>query len=365
MAPYTTETADITAQPEKIGLLIVNLGTPQAPTARAVRPYLAEFLGDPRIIELPRLLWLAVLHGIILNVRPRRSAKVYRSIWLNRDDHGEEGSPLLRNAERQAEALRAELGDQMEVALAMRYGEPSVVAGLDQLRQANVRRLIVLPMFPQYSATTVGSIFDAVADALKNWRWVPDLRFITHYYDDPAYIDALASSIRCYWDRHGQAEKLVLSYHGLPQTYVDKGDPYQAQCYATTAALVQALGLNEADYMTVFQSRFGPSEWLQPYFSDTMEHLPEHGITSVQVAAPSFSVDCLETLEEIAIAGEESFHEAGGKDFAYIPCLNDDAQHMAMFKNLVLRNIQDWLEPTQAEVSYSANGQTRAVGAPH
>lgn len=322
------------------GILITNLGTPQAPTTGALRRYLAEFLGDRRVIELPRLPWLALLHGVILNTRPRRSAHAYQKIWR------EDGSPLLTIAQKQAAALQAVLPEHfnhpVKVALGMRYGSPSIEDGLEELRRANARRILILPLYPQYSATTVATTFDAAAEVLKRWRWIPDLRFVSHYHDDPGYIEALAGRIQAYWNEQGQPDKLLFSFHGLPESYALSGDPYFCECHRTAHLVAEKLQIPPDRWMVVFQSRFGRSEWLKPYLDVTLAGLPEQGVKSVQVIAPGFSVDCLETLEEIAMAGKEIFLKAGGEAFGYIPALNDGPDHVALIADLIVKHSQGW-----------------------
>jgi ferrochelatase len=322
------------------GVLLVNLGTPEAPTARAVRPYLAQFLGDQRVIDYPRWLWRLILHGVILRVRPSRSAHAYQRIWTP------QGSPLRVGSEalaaRLQEALRP-LGP-IRVALAMRYGQPSVQRQIEQLQREGVRRLLVLPLYPQYSATSTGSVIDAVADAMKSLRWPPELRLINDYHDDPAHIDALARSIEQWWASHGRGEKLLLSFHGIPERYVRLGDPYAAQCQATAEALRQRLGLDERELLVTFQSRVGREQWLKPYTDVTVRELAASGIKRLDVACPGFAVDCLETLEEIAMQNAEFFREAGGEALRYIPALNDSPDQVDSLAQLVLRHAGGWPE---------------------
>lgn len=326
----------------QVGVLLVNLGTPEAPTAAAVRPYLAEFLGDPRVIEYPRLLWLAILHGVILRVRPKRSAHAYARIWT------EQGSPLRVGSEALAAALQAELGRRrpgpIRVALAMRYGKPAVAETIAQLQREGVRRLLVLPLYPQYSATSTGSVFDAVADAVKGLRWPPELRQINDYHAEPGYIAALADSVRAHWDRHGRGEKLLMSFHGIPERYVRNGDPYFCQCHATARLLREALGLSEDEAPLSFQSRVGRERWLHPYTDETVKAFGAKGIKRIDVISPGFAVDCLETLEEIAMQNADFFKEAGGETLNYIPCLNATPAHVGTIADLVLRHTQGWPE---------------------
>ncbi len=328
--------------PARAGVLLVNLGTPEAPTAAAVRPYLAQFLGDPRVIEYPRLLWKAILHGVILRVRPKRSAHAYSRIWT------EQGSPLRVGSEALAAALQAELAQRragpIRVELAMRYGRPAVADTIARMQREGVRRLLVLPLYPQYSATSTGSVFDAVADTVKGLRWPPELRQINDYHDDPAYIAALAASVRAHWDRHGRGEKLLMSFHGIPERYLRAGDPYFCQCHATARLLREALGLTDEQAPMSFQSRVGRERWLHPYTDETVKALGRDGVKRLDAISPGFAVDCLETLEEIAMQNAEFFREAGGESMRYIPCLNADASHVDALAALVLRHTQGWPE---------------------
>jgi ferrochelatase len=326
----------------QLGVLLVNLGTPEAPTAAAVRPYLAQFLGDPRVIEYPRLLWLAILHGVILRVRPKRSAHAYARIWTDA------GSPLRVGSEALAAALQAELGRRrpgpIRVALAMRYGKPAVAETIAQMQRDGVRRLLVLPLYPQYSATSTGSVFDAVADATKELRWPPELRQINDYHAEPAYIAALADSVRAHWARNGRGEKLLMSFHGIPERYVRNGDPYFCQCHATARLLREALGVSEDEAPLSFQSRVGRERWLHPYTDETVRAFGRQGIKRIDVISPGFAVDCLETLEEIAMQNGDFFREAGGERLGYIACLNATPDHVGMMADLVLRHAQGWPE---------------------
>ncbi|WP_430392307.1 ferrochelatase [Dyella sp. 20L07] len=330
-------------QPIQAGVLLVNLGTPDAPTAKAVRPYLAEFLGDSRVIDYPRWLWWLILHGVILRVRPARSAHAYQRVWTP------QGSPLRVGSE----ALTARLQDEMHrlrpngrirVALAMRYGQPSVQRQIAQMQREGVRRLLVLPLYPQYSATSTGSVIDAVADAMKALRWPPELRIINDYHDDAAHIEALARSIEHWWSEHGRGDKLLLSFHGIPERYVRSGDPYFDQCQATAAALRTRLQLDDSHMLVTFQSRVGREPWLQPYTDVTVRELAASGVKRLDVACPGFSVDCLETLEEIAMQNHEFFREAGGDELRYIPALNDTREQVESLAQLLLRHASGWPE---------------------
>ncbi|KAA0875098.1 ferrochelatase [Nitrincola tapanii] len=339
-------------QKDKIGVLLTNLGTPDAPTPKALRRYLKEFLWDPRVVEVPRPLWWLILNGVILNIRPKRSAAAYREVWT------EEGSPLLSITQKQAEALKqalqAEYGERVYVDFAMRYGNPSIPSVLEKMQQAGVRQLIVLPLYPQYSGATSASTFDALAADFMQRRWLPELHFISHYHDYPAYIEALAHKIETFWAENGRAQKLILSYHGVPKRYLLKGDPYHCECHKTSRLLAERLGLVQDEYVTTFQSRFGREEWLKPYTDETLKSLPAQGVKSVQLVCPGFSADCLETIEEIGQENREYFMEAGGEEYAYIPALNDDAEHIQMMQSLLAPTLTQWLSRPERDAKLSA-----------
>lgn len=326
---------------QRVGVLLTNLGTPDAPTPRAVRRYLKQFLWDPRVVELPRPLWWLVLHLVILNTRPRRSAHAYGKVWT------EQGSPLLVIARRQLAALQqvleTRLPQPVPVELAMCYGNPSIAGGLAALQAAGVRRILVLPLYPQYSATSTAAIFDAVTTELRHWRALPELRFVNDYHDHPAYLAALAGSVRAFQEEHGRPDRLLLSFHGIPQDYADQGDPYPGQCDVTAQRLAETLGLGEEAWMYSFQSRLGPKDWLRPYTDRTLEKLAREGTKHVQVLCPGFSADCLETLEEIAMENRDVFLQAGGVTYEYIPCLNDAAGHIELMAQLVEQHTSGWL----------------------
>ena len=327
---------------ERLGILLVNLGSPQAPTSSAVRKYLAEFLWDPRVVEQPRWLWWLILHGIILRVRPARSAKAYSKVWTD------QGSPLIATSKQQTRAIEKKLSDRFRgdviVDLAMRYGQPSIKSGLEALRRAGARRLLILPMYPQYSATTVASIFDEVTNVLQSWRWLPDLRFINHYHDHPKYISALANSIHEQWQNNPRGQKLVFSFHGIPKRYFDNGDPYFCHCQKTARLVAEELELQDHEWMVVFQSRFGREPWLQPYCDKTLEAMPAEGVKSVDLICPGFSADCLETIEEINMENREIFLEAGGEQFHYIPALNDSPAHIDALCEVLTAHMFGWPE---------------------
>ena len=345
---------------ECIGVLVTNLGTPDAATPAAVRRYLAEFLSDPRIVEMPRWLWKLILHGVILRIRPRAAAHAYQSVWT------EQGSPLLVISQQQAKALQQTLQAHFQlpvkVVLAMRYGNPSIASGLEQLHQAGARRILVLPLYPQYSATTTASTFDAIAHELQQWRWLPELRMINHYHDHPDYIGALASSIRHFQKQHGEPEQLLFSFHGLPKRYLLAGDPYYCECHKTARLVAQRLQLEESAWQVTFQSRFGREEWLQPYTDHTLQALPGAGIKHVQLVCPGFSADCLETLEEINMQNREIFLQAGGEQFDYIPALNDHTDHIKMLTRLVCEHTGNWQQKSST-ITEETPALARAKGA--
>ncbi|HTT08730.1 MAG TPA: ferrochelatase [Gammaproteobacteria bacterium] len=338
-ATITNHPADTQAT---AGILLTNLGTPEAPTPAAVRHYLAEFLSDPRVIDKPRWLWLPILYGLILNIRPQRSAHAYQQIWMP------QGSPLLVISRQQTQALQEAIKQKfhapIQVALGMRYGRPSLKSALETLRQSGLRRLLILPLYPQYSATTTASTFDAVARVLHNWRWLPELRTVNGYHDDPRYIAALAASARRHWEQHGRGQKLVMSFHGLPERYLRQGDPYHCFCHKTARLLAENLQLANDGWCIAFQSRVGFERWLRPYTDKILVQLAKQGVQRVDLICPGFSVDCLETLEENNIRNREFFLKAGGKEFNYIPCLNDHADHIRMMTGLIEQHTHGWPE---------------------
>ena len=314
---------------QKKGVLIAYLGTPDSPDVLSVRRYLKEFLSDPRIIEVPKIIWWFILNIFILNFRSFNSARLYKSIWT------EGGSPLLVNCIKIKEKVQKSLPSNYQVALGMRYGNPSIKSALNELKEANCRDIEVITLFPHYSATTVGSIFDAVSTEIKSWRWVPSVKFLNSYHDNPLLIEILSKRIKKSFESQGKPDKLVFSYHSIPKKYFDSGDPYHCLCQKTSRLIAEKLSLDEKDYITAFQSRFGPSEWLKPYTSETMKSLPKEGTKSVQVVSPGFGVDNLETLQEIDIENKEYFEDAGGENFHYIPCLNDDDDHVEFLISLI------------------------------
>jgi len=345
---------------DKTGVLLCNLGTPDGPTAKGVRRFLAEFLSDPRVVEIPRLIWWFILRLVILPLRPRHVAEAYASVWMD------EGSPLMVYSKRQRQALAAQLsktlGD-LPVELGMCYGQPSVAEGLAKLRQAGVRRVLVLPLYPQYSATSTGAVFDAVTNELQRVRWIPELRFINDYHAEPALITALASSIKEYWAEQGRSsEKLLMSFHGLPKAMMMAGDPYSCECYVTARLLAEALELKDDEWQLTFQSRLGKAEWLKPYTDATLKQWAEQGVSSVDVVCPGFAADCLETLEEMAMQNRDLFLENGGSQYRYIEALNDRPDHIEMMAKLVERHTQGWSITGASEADLSAR-QHRAEAA--
>jgi ferrochelatase len=346
-------------EPPAAAVLLINLGTPDAAEKRAVKRYLAEFLADPRIVELPRWLWRIILHGVILRLRPARSAALYAKIWTP------QGSPLRTGTvaltAKLQESLREQRPGPISVACAMRYGKPAIGAALRELAASGARRLLVLPLFPQYSATTTASALDAVSAELATWRWVPELRFVTGYHAEPRYIEALARNVEAHWQQHGRAQRLVLSFHGIPDAYFRAGDPYFCQCQETARRLRERLDLPEAEVMVAFQSRVGRARWLQPYTETTLAALPAEGVRHVQVLCPGFAVDCLETLEEIAITNHARFLHAGGERFEYIPALNAGEDHVGALTELVLRHGQGWPEFDAGRDASRAGAQQNAA----
>lgn len=327
-------------QNDKIGVLVTNLGTPDAPKKAQLKRYLKEFLSDPRVVEVPRLIWWMILNLVILNIRPKRSAKAYETVWTER------GSPLLFHTQDQTTAIRQKLqdqyGDNIVVDFAMRYGNPSVDSTIDNMLRQGVRKLLVLPLYPQYCASTTGSTFDAVAQSFAKRRWIPELRFITHYHDNVNFVKAVADKIRDHWQQHGRADKLIFSYHGIPKRYLLNGDPYHCECHKTSRLIALALGLDENEYFTSFQSRFGREEWLKPYTDDSLKAFPAQGVKSVQVVCPGFAADCLETIEEIGEENRDYFMQAGGERYEYIAALNADTQHIEALTDIVQSNLHGW-----------------------
>ncbi|ENO90047.1 ferrochelatase [Thauera linaloolentis] len=357
--PYLHDTA------ARTGILLVNLGTPDAPTAAALRPYLKEFLSDPRVVEIPRLAWWPILNGIILTLRPAASARKYASIWM------QEGSPLKVHTERQAALLADHLAQgghgHVEVEFAMRYGRPSIQDRLQAMRARGCTRILVLPLYPQYSASTTATVTDEVGRSLARMRNQPEIRFVRDFHDDAGYIAALARNVRKYWAAHGEPERLVMSFHGVPRRSLELGDPYYHECTKTGRLLAEALGLPPERALLTFQSRFGKAEWLQPYTQPTLEALAAQGIGRVDVICPGFVADCLETLEEIAMECRDAFLHHGGKAFHYIPCLNERHEWIETLAAIAIDHLGNWLgQARAAETSPPArDARPRKAGAGH
>ncbi|MDZ4074187.1 MAG: ferrochelatase [Hylemonella sp.] len=353
---FKKEPAYTHGQAPTTAILLCNLGTPDAPTPAALRRYLAEFLGDHRVVEIPRPIWWLILHGIILRLRPAKSAAKYATIWTP------EGSPLKVWTERQAQALQAwmqQQGHHVTVRYAMRYGNPSMAAQLDALKAEGATRVLVLPAYPQYSGTTTASVFDAVYHWADRVRTIPELRFINRYHDDAGYISALAQRIRSHWQTHGQPDQLVMSFHGVPERTLHLGDPYHCECHKTARLLAQELGLGKEQYTLTFQSRFGKAKWLEPYTEPTVIRMAQAGVKRIDVVCPGFTSDCLETLEEIAQEVREAFLHAGGEAFHYIPCLNDSPEWIAAMGHLCEQHLGGW--PTRQAPDAAALAASRAA----
>ena len=327
---------------ERIGVLLVNTGTPDSLELHDIRRYLAQFLSDPRVIELPRWLWLPILHGYILRTRPRSSQAKYRKVWTP------DGAPLLSLSR----VLRTQLSSALaqralapfSVELGMLYSAPSVTAGLRKLQQAGAQRMLVLPLFPQYSGAATGAVYDQVAAELRSWRWLPELRLVADYHDHPGYLGALRDSILAHWQQHGRNGYLLMSFHGIPEAYFDKGDPYFLKCHRTARLLADELLLKEGEWSVSFQSRLGPSKWLQPYTFEEMTRLPARGVDDVTVVCPGFAIDCLETLEEIAMENRQRFLQSGGRNFSYVPALNSSAGHVNFLADLISQHVHGWVD---------------------
>jgi ferrochelatase len=327
--------------PERIGVLLANLGTPDSPSYFSVQRYLQEFLSDRRVINTTPAVWLPILYGLVLPLRPLRSVGKYRKIWM------QDGSPLAvysnRLTNKIGDQLRSTLGDRARVALGMTYGNPSLASAVRILLEQNVRRLLVLPLYPQYCSSTTGAVFDRAVRALERWRWLPELRFINDYYAETAYLDALSARIREHWERIGERSHLLFSYHGVPASYVSEGDPYQAQTEATTRSVVSRLQLASEDWSHSYQSRFGRVRWLQPYTEDTLGELVRRGKRRLTVVSPSFAVDCLETLQEVGLEYRDKFRELGGETLDLVPALNDDGRHVDALTAIIRKHMQGWV----------------------
>lgn len=341
MAYYNPEPPYTHGDQLKVGILLANLGTPDAPTAAALRPYLRQFLSDTRVVEIPRAIWWFILNGIILTIRPKKSAEKYAQVWTA------EGSPLLVHAQKQTQLLRGFLAQKIKspfaVELGMSYGNPSMQAAIDKLRAQHCDRILVFPLYPQYAASSTGSALDAVWRTLLKTRNMPAIRTIRHYHDHPAYIAALAESVREHWRINGRPKTLVMSFHGLPKFHLLKGDPYHCECHKTARLLAETLGLSKNEYTVAFQSRFGKQEWLKPYLASTLEDLGKAKTERIDVICPGFSSDCLETLEEIAMEGKHIFQQAGGGEYHYITALNENEAWIHAMTAIALENLQGWV----------------------
>ncbi len=363
MARYRPEPPHSHGKPARTGILLVNLGTPAAPTAAALRPYLKQFLSDPRVVEIPRAVWWPILNGIILNTRPKKSAEKYASIWTD------EGSPLKVHTEKQATLLAGYLGHQgvrdVAVAWAMRYGAPSVPQALEELKADGCTRILVVPLYPQYAASTTASVMDEVARCLLAWRNIPEIRYVRSFHDHPGYIAALAASVREHWMKHGEGDMLLMSFHGLPRRSLDLGDPYHCECHVTARLLADALELPAERWQLTFQSRFGRAEWLKPYTQPTLEALARKDVGRVDVICPGFVADCVETLEEIALECRTAFMGAGGKAFHFIPCLNERHDWIDALADIARTHLGHWLEipPTPEADRAAARERALAAGA--
>jgi ferrochelatase len=366
MAFYLPEPPHKHDQPARIGVLLINLGTPEAPTAAALRAYLKEFLWDRRVVEIPRPIWWLILNGIILNTRPAKSAQKYAAIWRP------EGSPLKVFTARLAILLKGHLGERVRqpvlVDYAMRYGQPSVASRIAALKAQGVDRLLVVPLYPQYAASSTGSALDAVWSTLLHTRNPPEIRTVRNFHDDPGYIQALRQSIEMFWTERGRPDVLVMSFHGVPRRSLDQGDPYHCECQKTGRLLAESLGLKPEQYRITFQSRFGRAEWLQPYTSATLENLGKAGTRRVDVVCPGFVADCLETLEEIGMEGKADFLKAGGQEYHYIPALNDRPLWINALTDLVQGHLTGWLEEHWNQAAEHADAEktlqrARALGA--
>ncbi|HTT01226.1 MAG TPA: ferrochelatase [Steroidobacteraceae bacterium] len=343
---------------ERIGVLLVNSGTPASPSVRDVRRFLASFLGDPRVVELPKALWWPILHGLILRSRPRLSARKYRRIWTP------EGSPLAILSEQLRSKLTGTLAQRVlapfSLELGMLYSRPSVGEALERLRESGAQRILAVPLFPQYCGASTGSVYDQVTAELRRWRWLPELRFIAEYHDNPGYIEALRNSVEQHWQAHGRTQHLLMSFHGVPERYFHQGDPYFCKCQKTARLLADELMLKENEWSVSFQSRVGPVKWLQPYTSDVVAQMPARGIDQLTVICPGFAIDCLETLEEIDIENHQGFLRAGGRRFQYVPALNARIEHARLLANLIAQHCQGW---THVELGFRPAGAARGASA--
>ena len=360
--PFQPEPTYTHGQAARTAILLCNLGTPDAPTAPALRRYLGEFLADHRVVEIPKAVWWLILHGIILRTRPAKSAAKYATVWTP------DGSPLAVWTAKQATLLRGwlgEAGNNVLVRPAMRYGNPSIASQLDALKAEGATRVLILPLYPQYSGTTTASVFDAVYSWAARTRNVPELRFVNHYHDDAGYIDALAATVQAHWKHHGPPDKLVMSFHGVPERTLHLGDPYHCESHKTARLLAERLGLQKSDWQLTFQSRFGKAKWLEPYTEPTLIEMGKAGVGRVDVICPGFTGDCLETLEEINQEAREAFLHAGGKEFHYIPCLNDSADWITALSAIAQQHMGGWpLQVASDTALAAAKAHALAGGAP-
>ncbi len=343
---------------ERIGVLLANSGTPDTLTVRDVRRFLAAFLSDPRVVELPRALWLPILHGLILRARPRRSARKYAKIWTP------EGSPLAALSRELRSRLTGTLAERVlapfSLELGMLYSRPTIADALQRLQTLGAQRILVVPLFPQYCGASTGSVYDRVAAELERWRWLPELRFVAEYHDYPGYIEALRASVEQHWLEHGRTRHLLISFHGVPERYFHQGDPYFCKCQKTARLLADELMLKEHEWSVSFQSRVGPAKWLQPYTSEVVTQLPARGIDRLTVICPGFALDCLETLEEINIENRQRFLQAGGREFQYVPALNARADHASFLADLIAQHCQGW---THVELGFRPASAPRGTSA--
>lgn len=361
MSAFTPEPPFTHGTPARIGILLINLGTPETPTPQAVRDYLREFLSDPMVVEIARPLWWLILNLYVLRTRPRQSAERYAQVWMG------EGSPLKVHTARQATLLRGYLGERLKypmvVDYAMRYGKPSIADKLRELKAQNCDRVLLVPLYPQYSASTTGTAFATAFDSLSAMRNVPALRTVRHFHDHPGYISALAQNVRDYWMKSGRPERLIMSFHGVPRFTLERGDPYHCECQKTGRLLAEALHLKPEQFHLSFQSRFGRAEWLKPYTADLLTQLGQQKVNRVDVICPGFVSDCLETLEEIAIDGKTMFLQAGGREFNYIPCLNERDNWIQALTDIVLKQLSGWTTAVSDEALEDSRLRALAMGA--
>ena len=357
MAKVKSDKTFFHGKSESTGVLLINLGTPQEPTKSSVRRFLKQFLSDGRVIEIPKLVWLPILYAFILPRRPEASARNYKKVWMD------EGSPLMHYSVRQQKLLQKEMefrfNGPVHIELAMRYGAPDIETGIDKLQEKGVRRVLILPLYPQYSATTTATSFDEIFKVFSARRWIPELRFVAQYHDHPSYINALADSVKEFWKTNQRSEVLLMSFHGLPKRNLDLGDPYFCHCHKTGRLLAEKLGLKDNEWKLTFQSRFGKAEWLKPYTDKTLSEMPAEGVKSVDVVCPGFPSDCIETLEEINMENRGYFMEAGGQEYQYIPALNDNPEHVKALADIIQQHTQGWVETDSNWQASTAEKQSK------